>query len=90
MAIKDLAEQMLLVPHGAVQLVDRLVQAGLAERLPSEADRRSVLVALTSAGADVTARLALDHYAELIRHKPLLAESLTHLRKLSKTGGGRR
>jgi DNA-binding MarR family transcriptional regulator len=89
MAIKELAEQMLLVPHGAVQLVDRLVQAGLAERLPSEADRRSVLVALTPAGEDITARLALDHYAELIRHRPLLAESLAHLRKLGKAAGRR-
>jgi DNA-binding MarR family transcriptional regulator len=89
MAIKDLAEQMLLVPNGAVQLVDRLVQAGLAERLPSDADRRSVLVALTREGELVTARLALDHYAELIRHRPLLAESLSHLRKLGRTGGDR-
>jgi len=90
MAIKDLAEQMLLRPNGAVQLVDRLVQAGLAERLPSDADRRSVLVALTPEGESVTARLALDHYAELIRHKPLLAESLSYLRRMGKPGGARR
>jgi DNA-binding MarR family transcriptional regulator len=89
MTIKDLAEQMLLLPHGAVQLVDRLVQAGLAERLPSDADRRSVLVALTPEGEQVTARLAVDHYAELIRRKPLLVESLSQLRKLGRTGGKR-
>jgi len=89
MAIKDLAEQMLLLPNGAVQLVNRLVQAGLAERLPSDADRRSVLVALTPEGEQVTARLAVDHYAELIRRKPLLVESLSHLRKLGRTGGKR-
>jgi DNA-binding MarR family transcriptional regulator len=89
MSIKDLAEQMLLLPNGAVQLVDRLAQAGLAERLPSDADRRSVLVALTAEGELVTARLALDHYAELIRHKPLLAESLSHLRKLGRAGRDR-
>ena len=42
--IRELAEQMLLQHHGAVQLVDRLARAGLVVRRHSPTDRRSVLV----------------------------------------------
>src|SRR5215467_9253212 len=42
--IRQLADQMLLQHHGAVQLVDRLCDAGLTKRTHAENDRRSVLV----------------------------------------------
>jgi DNA-binding MarR family transcriptional regulator len=45
---RELADQMLLQHHGAVQLVDRLCKAGLARRIHSAKDRRSVLVVLTA------------------------------------------
>uniref|UniRef100_UPI0031017EB4 MarR family winged helix-turn-helix transcriptional regulator n=2 Tax=Neorhizobium sp. EC2-8 TaxID=3129230 RepID=UPI0031017EB4 len=48
--MRELSEQMLMHPHGAVQLVDRLSLAGLANRMPSENDRRSVLIGLTPRG----------------------------------------
>ena len=50
MTIGDLADQLLLTHHAAVQLVDRMARAGLAERAPSRTDRRSVHVRLTAAG----------------------------------------
>src|ERR1700761_9295096 len=50
MAMKELAEQLLLTHHAAVQLVDRLGKAGLAERERSREDRRSVLLKLTPRG----------------------------------------
>ena len=53
--IRDLADELLLQHHGAVQLVDRLVDAALVERLPSATDRRSVLVALTKRGRALAA-----------------------------------
>ena len=81
-AIQDLAAEMLLRHHGAVQLVDRLVHAGMVERRSSVTDRRRVLVVLTAKGGRVLADLAAAHTAELLRHEPLLAESLRRLREI--------
>jgi DNA-binding MarR family transcriptional regulator len=81
--IRELADDMLLQHHGAVQLVDRLVLAGLAARRPSTTDRRIVFVVLTKKGSTLLERLALAHARELLRQEPLLAESLRHLRQIS-------
>ena len=80
--IRELADQMLLQHHGAVQLVDRLCKAGLARRKHSAKDRRSVLVELTAKGARLLTRLASAHRDELMRHESLLAESLARLRNM--------
>jgi DNA-binding MarR family transcriptional regulator len=82
--IRELADQMLLQHHGAVQLVDRLCKAGLARRKQSAQDRRSVLVVLTAKGAKLLARLASAHRDELMRHESLLAESLARLRNIER------
>ena len=84
MTVGTLAEQMLLQRHGAVQMIDRLVAGGWAERRPSPTDGRSVLVSLTPAGSKVLRRLVAAHSAELLAHEPLLAESLRRLRGLEK------
>jgi DNA-binding MarR family transcriptional regulator len=80
--IRDLADQMVSRHHGAVQLVDRLCKAGLAQRIQSEKDRRSVLVALSAKGTGLLAQLASAHRNELMRHEALLAESLARLRNI--------
>jgi len=80
--IRELAEQMVLQHHGAVQLVDRLCKAGLARRTHSARDRRSVLVVLTAKGSKLLTRLASAHRDELMRHESLLAESLARLRNI--------
>ena len=49
--IGEFAGQMLLKPNGAVQMVNRLVSAGLVKRSHSPTDRRSVIVSMTSKGA---------------------------------------
>jgi DNA-binding MarR family transcriptional regulator len=82
--VRDFADQMLLKPNGAVQMIDRLVEAGLAARNPSQTDGRSVLVSLTPKGEDLLERLALLHVGELLEHEPLLAESLRRLRKIGR------
>jgi DNA-binding MarR family transcriptional regulator len=82
--IRELADQMLLQHHGAVQLVDRLCKAGLARRTKSAQDRRSVLVVLTAKGTRLLARLASVHRDELMRHESLLAESLARLRNIER------
>ncbi|WP_454854679.1 MarR family winged helix-turn-helix transcriptional regulator [Rhizobium binxianense] len=82
--MRDLAQRLLLRPHGAVQLVDRLAGAGLVERLPSPQDKRSVMVGLTTQGRRMLEDLAQDHLREMLTHKPLVAESLKRLRRMSK------
>src|SRR3954470_7781050 len=51
--IAFLAKRMQLAHHTMVELVDRVVDKGLAERKPSTTDRRSTLVQLTPEGAKV-------------------------------------
>ena len=80
--VGELADQMLLQPNGAVQLVDRLAAADLVVRKPSAADRRRVLVALTPRGGMLLERLASAHIEELLKQEPLLAESLRRLRQI--------
>ncbi len=84
MTVGEFAEQMLLQPHGAVQMIDRLVAGGWVERKHSPKDGRSVLVSLTPEGANVLRRLAAAHVVELLAQEPLLAESLRRLRKIGK------
>jgi DNA-binding MarR family transcriptional regulator len=80
--IKDLADQMLLQHHGAVQLIDRLVNAELVERMHSPTDGRSVLISLTAKGEKLLEHLASNHVKELLAQEPLLAESLKRLRRV--------
>jgi DNA-binding MarR family transcriptional regulator len=82
LTIKEIAEQMLLVPNGAVQLMDRLAAQELVARTDSTTDRRSVIVTLTPKGDELLERLASDHLAELILRRPLLAESLRRLKRI--------
>jgi len=83
LAIKDLAEELLIKPNGAVQLVDRLEVAGMVRRDPDDTDRRVVAVSLTELGDRVIAVLAAEHMAELVRHRPLLVESLRRLKSIA-------
>src|ERR1700735_511511 len=70
MSMKDLAEQLLLTHHAAVQLVDRLAKSGLAQREVSHEDRRSVQLTLTEKGASLLDDLAAKHLEELLRQEP--------------------
>jgi DNA-binding MarR family transcriptional regulator len=83
LSIKELAQQMLLKPNGAVQLVNRLVLLKLVKRRTSTSDRRGVLVTLTDQGDRLIARLAAEHLLELMRQRPLLVESLRQLKSIS-------
>lgn len=82
MSIKDLAEQLLLTHHAAVQMVDRLAKAGLAAREPSPADRRSVWVRLTAHGDQLLLALAAKHLEEIRRQEPLISQSLKRVKQM--------
>ncbi|WP_245445227.1 MarR family winged helix-turn-helix transcriptional regulator [Rhizobium anhuiense] len=81
--IRDLAAQMLMHQNGAVQLVDRLCGAGLAVRIPSSEDKRSVLIGLTPKGEQALEFLARIHVEGMLANEPLLAESLSRLRHVT-------
>ncbi|HEV7158916.1 MAG TPA: MarR family transcriptional regulator [Caulobacteraceae bacterium] len=83
MTMSDLAEQLLLTHHAAVQMVNRLARAGLAERRGSARDGRLVLLHLTPAGEALVEALAANHLAEMLRQEPQLRRSLNQLRRLA-------
>lgn len=56
---RDLAQSLGLDPSQVVALVDELAEAGLVERRPAAADRRTRIVAATRAGRDTRARAAV-------------------------------
>ncbi len=88
MAMKELAEQLLLTHHAAVQMMDRLSKAGLATREASTEDRRLVLLKLTAKGEQLLDRLAELHMEIIVRQEPALSASLKQLRKICKTRPG--
>lgn len=82
LSVGNLAEAMLMQHHGAVQLADRLQEAGLVVRRRSPTDARSVLLSLTPSGDALAKQLVADHLRELRKCEPLLASSLRQLRRI--------
>jgi DNA-binding MarR family transcriptional regulator len=84
---RELADVLGLDPSQVVLLVDELATAGLVERRPSPADRRTKLVVATDAGRAARARAGVDVDATLTRQlaeltageQLLLRELLTRL-----------
>lgn len=79
-AIGDLAERLGVKHNSAVELVDRLVKAGLVVRQPDEKDQRRVLLQMTGLAEDKLALLSVAHLDELDRLEPTLRRVL-ELRK---------
>jgi DNA-binding MarR family transcriptional regulator len=79
MAVGDLSQRLLIRPHSAVGLADRLVEAGLLKRCNDETDRRRVLLTLTPAAERKLKSLTLAHRQELARLAPLLKTLLVEL-----------
>ncbi|MCA7120397.1 MAG: MarR family transcriptional regulator [Acidibrevibacterium sp.] len=76
MAVGALAARLHVRHHSAVELVDRLEQAGLITRFADRADRRRVLIRLTPKAEALLAGLALAHQQELQRLGPSLSSLL--------------
>ncbi len=68
-----LAARLHIRHHSAVELADRLEQAGLIERVADRADRRRVLIRLTAKSEALLVGLALAHQQELQRLCPALS-----------------
>lgn len=66
-SIGDLAAQLLIRHNSAVELVNRLVGAGLVEKMSSPEDRRQVILVLTDEAEAVLDLLSASHLTELRR-----------------------
>ncbi len=67
-----LAERLRIQHHSAVELVDRLAEAGLIVREHDPSDRRRVRLDLTASAEHHLAELSSSHLQELHRMRPAL------------------
>lgn len=74
--VGDLAERLRIRHHSAVELVNRLNEAGLVTRDQDEADHRRVLLQLTPLADNRLAELSAAHLDELSRIEPTLRRLL--------------
>lgn len=79
MLVGALAERLMLKPHSATELINRVEKVGLVARASGETDRRQVAVRLTAKGEQLLHGLSEAHRAELRRLKPLLSELMSKL-----------
>ncbi len=79
MSVGELAEFLLIQPHSASELVNRLEDIGLVERQSDPQDRRVMKIHLTQEAEAVLLSLSVTHRDELRRLRPLLSELLSKL-----------
>lgn len=75
--VGDLAERLRIRHHSAVELVDRLEEAGLVMRESDESDHRRVFLTLTERADAHLAELSAVHLDELSRLEPMLTKVLS-------------
>lgn len=83
MSVGALANELMIKPHSAAELVNRLEAAGLVQRSVDSADRRRVLLALTEQGDKRLSQLACAQLQELDGHRDALLGLMDSLRKSS-------
>lgn len=71
-----LAERLILKPHSASGLVDRMVALGLLDRLASPSDRRATSLRLTDKAEELLSGLSAIHRSEIRDIRPLLLDLL--------------
>jgi DNA-binding MarR family transcriptional regulator len=67
-----LAERLMLRPHSATELVNRMEKLDLVRRTTGASDRRQVAVGLSPKGEELLNGLSEAHRSELRRLRPLL------------------
>jgi DNA-binding MarR family transcriptional regulator len=77
--IKQIAEQLQIQHHSAVELTSRLVKRGLIQRRKSAADRRSVLLSVTRTGEKAVEQVARFGFRQLQVEAPGLLKTLRRL-----------
>lgn len=76
MTIGALAERLLIAPQTATELVNRLVEAGLVDRITDPNDRRRHGLTLTVKAADLMHSLSAVHLQKVQEMAPILIEIL--------------
>ncbi len=79
--ISILAERLGIRHNSAVELIDRLISNGLAQRRQNPDDRRQVLIDLTNRAERTLAKLSLAHRNEVRKLAPLLRHLLAPFEK---------
>lgn len=79
MTVGEIATHLLIRPHSAVELVDRLAELGCVARHPDPDDSRRVQVALTPQADRVLSTLSAAHLRELAAIRPLLLDLLRQI-----------
>jgi DNA-binding MarR family transcriptional regulator len=77
--IKQIAEQLQIQHHSAVELTSRLAKRGLIQRRSSSADKRLVLLSITKTGEKVTEQVARYGFRQLKVEAPKLLKTLDRL-----------
>lgn len=75
-SIGYVAERLILKPHSASGLIDRLDALGLLVRHTSPDDRRQTQLELTDAARVLLTKLTITHREEIRRLRPMLVELL--------------
>lgn len=73
------ADQMLIQPNSASELVGRLEALELIVRTVPDSDRRRAELALTGKGRDVLGKTSTRHRTQVLRLKPMLHSLLDQL-----------
>ena len=79
LSIGELADLLVIQPHTASELADRLGILGLVQRQPDEKDRRIMKLHLTPVAEEALLSLSVAHRTELRRLRPLLGALLGKL-----------
>jgi DNA-binding MarR family transcriptional regulator len=74
-----IAQQLLIAPHTAAELLSRMMQAGLVRKKSSAGDRRRIELTLTPKAAVLLKQLTEAHLNELRNLQPALARALDAL-----------
>ena len=82
-----LAERLRIQHHSAVELADRLVEAGLVARAHDPNDRRRIKLKLTDLAERHLAGLSTSHAAELQRMRPALLDILDQVDEIGRGKG---
>lgn len=72
LGVGEIAAHLLIRHNSAVELVDRLEESGLVQRLPDPSDRRRIRVALTARAEQLLGALSTTHLRELRAIRPTL------------------
>jgi DNA-binding MarR family transcriptional regulator len=84
--VGDLAERLCIRHHSAVELADRLAEAGLIERAHDAHDRRRVFLLLTAVAEQRLGGLSAAHLEELHRLRPALLAILDRVGPTAQDG----